>query len=212
MRVLVVGASSGIGLETTRQALEAGLDVRAFSRSAGDMALSHPKLEKFSGDALSGADTDRALDGIEAVVSALGIPFDARMIFGPVTLFSDSARLLVPAMKRKGVRRLIAVTGFGAGESSCAISCIQRLPFQAVFGRAYDDKSRQERMIRSSGLDWTIARPGVLTNGPKTERYKILTEPDHWRNGVISRADVASFLIRALTQSDYIGQAPVLCR
>jgi uncharacterized protein YbjT (DUF2867 family) len=87
---------------------------------------------------------------------------------------------------------------------------LQRLPFQLVFGRAYEDKSRQERLIEESLLDWTIARPGVLTNGPRTGRYKILTEPSQWRNGIISRSDVADFLIRKIDDQTYFHKAPVL--
>jgi uncharacterized protein YbjT (DUF2867 family) len=102
------------------------------------------------------------------------------------------------------------VTGFGAGDSRASISCLQRTPFQIVFGRAYDDKSLQERLIKESGLDWTIARPGVLTGGSRTGRYKVLTEPSEWRNGIISRSDVADFLVRQIEDQTYVRQAPVL--
>ena len=125
-------------------------------------------------------------------------------------LFSDATRVLVDAMTAQGVKRLICVTGFGAGDSRESISRLQRLPFQAVFGRAYDDKSRQERLIRQSALDWTIARPGVLTNGPRTGRFKILAEASQWRNGIISRADVADFLVGQIEDRTYVHKAPVL--
>jgi hypothetical protein len=78
-----------------------------------------------------------------------------------VHLFSDATRVLIAAMGAQGVKRLICVTGFGAGDSRASISFLQRLPFQIVFGRAYADKSLQERLIKESVLDWTIARPGV---------------------------------------------------
>jgi putative NADH-flavin reductase len=102
------------------------------------------------------------------------------------------------------------VTGFGAGDSRASISCLQRLPFQIVFGRAYDDKSLQEQLIKESELDWTIARPGVLTSGPRTGQYQILSEASQWRNGIISRADVAEFLVRQIGDQTYIRKAPVL--
>ena len=131
-------------------------------------------------------------------------------LFRPVHLFSDATRVLIAAMRSHGVKRLICVTGFGAGDSHASISCLQRLPFQIVFGRAYDDKSLQERLIQESGLDWTIARPGVLTGGPRTGHYKILSDSSKWRNGIISRADVAEFLVRQIEDRTYIRQAPVL--
>ena len=108
------------------------------------------------------------------------------------------------------MKRLISVTGFGAGDSRPSISCLQRLPFQIVFGRAYDDKSVQERLIKDSLLEWTIARPGVLTNGRRTKRYRILDKPSVWRNGIISRSDVADFLVRQIEDRTYLRKAPVL--
>ena len=131
-------------------------------------------------------------------------------LFRPVRLFSDATRVLIDAMKARGVKRLICVTGFGAGDSRASINCLQRLPFQIVFGHAYEDKSLQERLITESGLDWTIARPGVLTGGPRTRSYKILSKPAQWRNGIISRPDVAEFLVRQIEGAAYLRQAPVL--
>jgi uncharacterized protein YbjT (DUF2867 family) len=97
-----------------------------------------------------------------------------------------------------------------AGDSHASISFLQRIPFQIVFGRAYEDKSLQERLIKKSGLGWTIVRPGVLTGGPRTGRYRILREAPHWRNGIISRSDVAEFLVRQIEDQAYVRQAPVL--
>jgi uncharacterized protein YbjT (DUF2867 family) len=208
MRVLIIGASKGIGLETTRQALAAGYNVRALARSAAGLALSDPKLEKFVGDALKPRDVEAALVGVDVVILTLGVGVGD--LFRPVRLFSDATRVLLPAMKAKGVKRLICVTGFGAGDSGARIGPLQRIPFQIFLGRAYADKSVQERLIKASGLDWTIARPGVLTGGPRTGRYKILAEASEWRNGVISRSDVAEFLVRQIEDRTYVGQAPVL--
>ncbi|MBY0296882.1 MAG: NAD(P)H-binding protein [Methylobacterium sp.] len=206
--VLVIGASQGIGLETVRAALAAGHRVRAFARSAHRIALSDPNLERFAGDALNGPDIAAALDGVDAVVQALGVP--VRDLLGPVRLFSDATGLLVPAMEKAGVRRLVAVTGFGAGDSRDAISPLQRLPFRLVFGRAYDDKDAQEMRIRRSRLDWTLVRPGVLTGGKATGRYRVLDEPSSWRNGLIARADVAHFLVGQIEDPGRIGKAVVL--
>ena len=208
MRVLIIGASKGTGLETTRQALQAGHDVRALARSATAIAVSNPSLEKMRGDALKTEDVEAAVVGVDAVIQTLGVGLGD--LFRPVHLFSDATRVLIAAMRSQGVKRLICVTGFGAGDSRASISCLQRLPFQIVFGRAYDDKSLQEQLIKESELDWTIARPGVLTSGPRTGHYQILSEASQWRNGIISRADVAEFLVRQIGDQTYIRKAPVL--
>jgi len=207
--VLIIGASKGIGLETTRQALEGGHQVRALARSAAGIRLSDPNLEKIQGNALDRRDIEAALDGMDVVIQALGVSSLGDLL-RPIHLFSDATRILVSAMEGKAVKRLICVTGFGAGDSRASISCLQRLPFQMVFGRAYADKSVQERLIKDSSLEWTIARPGVLTNGRRTRRYRILDEASEWRNGIISRSDVADFLVRQIDDQTYIRKTPVL--
>ncbi|MBV8870239.1 MAG: NAD(P)H-binding protein [Acetobacteraceae bacterium] len=160
MRVLVIGASRGTGRVVVRAALAAGHHVRAFARSAGSLAIDDAGLEERRGDALRQGDVASALDGVDAVVQALGVR--GPELFRPVSLFSAATRALVPEMERLGVRRLVAVTGFGAGDSGQAVGPLERVPFRLLLGRAYDDKSAQERLIRDSALDWTIVRPGVL--------------------------------------------------
>ncbi len=97
MHVLIIGASKGIGLETTQQALEAGYDVRAFARSATKMALSNPKLEKVRGDALNPQEVETALTGVDVVIQTLGVGLGD--LFQPVHLFSDATRVLIAAMR-----------------------------------------------------------------------------------------------------------------
>jgi len=160
------------------------------------------------GDALKTEDVEAALAGVEVVIQPLGVGLGD--LFRPVNLFSDATRVLIAAMRSQGIKRLICVTGFGAGDSRASISCLQRLPFQIVFGRAYDDKSLQEKLIKESELDYTIVRPGVLTSGPRTGRYRVLVDPSQWRNGIIARADVAEFLVRQIGDQTYIRETPVL--
>ena len=122
-QVLIIGASRGIGLETTRHALEAGHTVRAFARSAPDIRISDPKLEKVRGNALRSSDVTAAVTGMNAVIQVLGVGLGD--LFRPVHLFSDATRVLVAAMRAQGVKRLICVTGFGAGDSRASINCLQ---------------------------------------------------------------------------------------
>ncbi|MEL7487734.1 MAG: NAD(P)H-binding protein [Pseudomonadota bacterium] len=210
MKILVVGASNGVGLATVKEALSQGHSVRGFSRSIERLPFSADGFEKVTGDALNASDVKGALEGVDVVIQTLGVPFDLKMITGPVSLFSEATAILTPIMEKTGPKRLVALTGFGAGESKRAVGLLQRAPFFAVFGRAYDDKSKQERIIKSSRLDWTIARPGVLSNGPCTENYKVLYEPNEWRNGIVARAEVAHYLVRAVGENAEIGREPVL--
>ncbi len=210
-KVLIIGASRGIGLETVKAALLAGHNVRALARSAASISIQNPNLEKVSGDALDTDTIRNALKDVEAVIQTLGVDISPRAIFQPTTLFSQSTRILVDAMKEAGVKRLIAVTGLGAGDSRGHGGLLyDAVVFPLLLKRVYDDKDVQEWIIRSSGLDWTIVRPGLLTNRPATGQYRVLTAPNDWRFGVISRADVADFLVRQIDDRALIGTTPLL--
>ena len=116
-RVLIIGASRGIGLETVKAALEAGYSVRALARSARRIPVSHPKLEKIAGDALEVATVKRALTGVDAVAQSLGVSAGPEIILESTRLFSKATQVLVTAMQEARVKRLICVTGLGAGDS-----------------------------------------------------------------------------------------------
>ena len=208
--ILIIGASRGIGLETVRQALDQGYRVRASARSASQIPITHAELTKVNGDALKAEDVAAALRGTDAVIQTLGAKASLAMVTSHTRLFSDATRILINSMKSGGVKRLISVTGFGAGDSREHMSLLQRVPFELLLGRVYADKAVQEMMIRRSALSWVIARPGILTNGPRTGRYKILDKSADWRNGRISRADVADFLVKQIEDDAYLGKTPAL--
>ena len=194
--ILIMGATSGIGKCTVEEALSRGLLIRAFARSAGDISPT-PGLESHAGDALNHEDVASALAGVGAVVYALGIRERLAMLWEEETMFSRSTHVLLQEMKNAGVTRLLAVTGFGAGRSKIAMNFIQRAGHQVIFSKPYKDKDRQEAMIMESDTDWTIVRPVILTNGARSEKYHVLRKPEDWRMGLITRKDVASYLIDA---------------
>lgn len=208
--VLIIGGSRGTGLETVKQALAAGHTVRAMARSANRIPLTHERLEKVAGDALDAGAVRQALDGIDAVIQALGIAASPDMVVKRVRVFSEATWVLVPAMAEEGVKRLICLSGFGAGDSRNRGGFLYNTAFQLFLGRAYDDKDVQERIIQNSSLNWVIVRPVILTNAPKTGRYQVLTDRRAWRCGFISRSDVADFLVKQLDDDTFLRMTPVL--
>ena len=208
--MLIVGASRGIGLETVKQALNAGHQVKALARSANNIALDHPALTKVAADAQDEQALHAALEGVDAVIQTLGVKASPKMVLRPVDLFSKATHALLPAMQRAGVRRLIAVTGFGAGDSRHRGGLLYKIGFNLFLRRAYDDKDIQERLIRESDLDWSIVRPVILFDGAHTGEYQVITDPRRWRVGFISRANVADFLVKQIDDNAYFRKTPVI--
>jgi len=208
--VLILGASRGIGLETVRAALQAGHSVRALARSARRIPVDHSKLEKMAGDALDTATVKRALIGVDVVIQSLGVSAGPEIILKPTRFFSTATRVLVTAMEEAQIKRLICVTGFGAGDSRGHGGFLYSAAFHLLLGRMYDDKDVQERIVRGSELDWVIVRPVILTSGPKTNSYRAVVDPRGWTYGFISRADVADFLIKQVDDDAFLHKTPVL--
>src|SRR5262249_48967956 len=160
--------------------------------------------EKLEGDALNQRTIERALAGVDAVIQTLGVSPTPGLIFSGTRLFSEATSILVDAMEAKAVKRLICVTGLGAGDSRGHGGFIYNSALWLILGRVYADKDAQEWIIRRGRLDWTIVRPTVLTNGPRTEAYRVLVDARDWRSGSISRADVADFLVKQINDAKLV--------
>lgn len=208
--LLIIGASKGIGLETVKVALGRGHLVRAFARSATKIALENEHLEKFAGDARSTADIMQALTGMDCVIQSLGVSNMSELVFG-TKLFSQATAVLVEQMQKSGPRKLLVVTGAGAGNSRGRINPLyDHLMFPVLLQRIYSDKDAAEDIITASGLDWTIARPGLLTDVPKTADYKVLPDMKDWRAGFASRANVADFLVNQAEEQTMRHKTPLI--
>ena len=172
--------------------------------------MHEPKLVKLDGNALDQHTIERALAGVDAVIQALGVSPTPELILSGTRLFSVTTRILVNAMEARAVKRLICVTGFGAGDSRGRGGPLYNAVMCLILGRVYADKDAQEWIIRRSRLDWTIVRPTVLTTGPRTGAYHVLVNSRDWRSGFISRADVADFLVTQINDASLVRKAPVL--
>lgn len=207
MRILVVGGTGGTGREIVRQAAEAGHIVTVLARdteSAG-RALSGARI--VGGDILDRAAAELAVDGQEAVACSLG----SGITLSRMTMLSEGTRRLVAAMTTKGVRRLVCITGVGAGDSRGHGGFVYDWFIRpTVLHQVYEDKDRQEAVVRSSGLDWVIVRPAMLTNGPLTGRYRALTDLTGVHGGKVARADLADFVVKQLADDQFLGKTPFL--
>jgi uncharacterized protein YbjT (DUF2867 family) len=207
MKVLVLGATGGTGREIVREAVARGHPVVALVRSRGK-AGGLAGAELVEGDARDEGALARALAGCAGVISSLGTPASP---FRAVTLLSTATRALVGAMARQDVRRLVCITGMGAGDSRGHGGFVfDRLIFPLLLRNVYADKDRQEDVVRSSGLDWVLVRPTVLNDRPAQGGVRALTDLAGVRGGTISRADVAKFVVAQLTDDRWLRRAPLI--
>jgi uncharacterized protein YbjT (DUF2867 family) len=207
MKVLVIGGTRGIGREVVAAAHAAGHELTLLARNAERISLSVTGVRVVVGDAGDADDMERAVAGQDAVVWTVGVGPTRR----PVHLFSRSTQFLLAAMAKHGVRRLICVTGIGAGDSRGHGGFFYDRILQPLFMRTvYEDKDRQEALLRASDVDWTIVRPGALTNGPATGLVRALTNLEGVTAGKVSRADVAGFIVEHLATGDFRKTAVLL--
>ena len=197
MKIAVIGASAGIGLETVKRALERNHEVVALARSA----VQHPEnplLSSINGDALNKNNLTRAIEGSDAVIVTLG----TRKNMDQTTLFSDFAKLLLEVQKEsKSKATHLIVTGFGTGESANYVGWFVKLFLKYFLKDVYSDKAKMEELISSSNLNWLIVRPGRLLGKPRTEKYRIETSFYKGVNiGAINRSDVADYLVKQAEQ------------
>lgn len=207
MKIIVIGAASGIGLALTEQALERGHEVTALMRNPGKMMLSHAKLHIAKGDARNQASIEAALAGQDAVCVSIGVPPSRK----PIDTFSQSARNILAALRDTPNVKFVSVTGIGAGDSRGHGGFFYDKLLQPLLLREmYNDKDREEAIIKASSADWMIVRPGLLTNGKRTGKYRVLTDMNGVTAGKISRADVANFILEQLEQPRYFKQTPLV--
>ena len=199
MRLFVLGATGGTGRALLQQARARGHRVTAFVRSPEKLGPAGDETTVIRGDPLDAGQLRAALPGHDAVLSALGPPG-----MGPNTVVSESARSTVAAMQATGVRRLLVVGVAVLFEDDGLLTAIARRTFLRNVAR---DHAEMERIVRASGLDWTIARPPRLTNGALTRAYGVADGRMPSGAGLtISRADVADFLLDEVEHPAHAGR------
>ena len=206
MKILILGASQGTGALCVKSALAKGHMVSAFARTPAKLDVNHPALTKVAGDFHDAASVRSAVVGHDAVIVCASAASLKGFKEKP-DYFSRGTKFCIDAMKEHGVKRLVILSAQGAGDSlvtanwflrTFVIGGILKLPFL--------DHDVQERLTRESGLEYVIARPTRLTDGPAKGRYtktaELVKVP-----GSISRADVADFLVDSCDSQSFLDKA-----
>jgi len=204
MKVIVFGGTGSTGRLVVEQAIEQGHDVTVVTRDPAAVEQDSPRLTVEEGDVFDARALTSVVAGHDAVIVTLGAGRK-----GGVRAKGTAA--IIEAMHETGVRRLIVQSTLGVGDSRENLDFVwKRLMFGLLLRAAYADHVEQEQQTRTSGLDWTIVRPGAFTDGPRTGSYRRGFGPHEKTDLKISRADVAEFVVEQLTDDTWLRQTPAL--
>jgi len=207
MRIAIIGASRGIGAELLKAAVEKGHEVTALVRNSAKLNASVPGLKIITGDILDPSSVTAAIAGQEAICVCIGIPPTRK----PVDVFSRGIQNIIDAIGKESTQKLILITGIGAGDSKGHGGFFyDRILNPLLLATSYADKDRAESIVKASNVDWLIVRPGFLTNGSRTGKYRAIENLSGVMAGKISRADVADFILKQLASPTCFGKTPLV--
>ncbi|HSJ53019.1 MAG TPA: SDR family oxidoreductase [Anaerolineae bacterium] len=207
MKLAVLGGTGKSGRHLVEQALAAGHQVVVLTRNAGKLGIDHEQLSVVQGDVQDAARVSEAIAGADAVLSVLGPTSNQ-----PTYEVSRGMENVLAAMREQGVRRLIQTLGAGVADPNDrpglldrAITALLKLTARYV----YEDMLRVARCIRATDLDWTLVRVPMLTDDPPRGDVRV----GYVGQGIgprVSRADVAAFVLRQVSDDTYVRQAPAI--
>lgn len=196
MKIFLVGATGATGLAFITEALHAGHSVTAYVRNPDKLTVKDSQLKIIQG-ALENSGSHSA--GHDAFVSTLG----HTSLFDPTPYLSQAFTKIIPALRQNQVTRFIYESAYGIGETESDLPFLFRVVFKPLLLKhAYHDHSLVEEQLRASDLHWTIVRPTGLTNGSLTGKVIAAERLPKGSKTQISRADVAAYMLTALTKPE----------
>lgn len=201
-KIIIFGATGGTGQELIIQSLAKGHQVTAYVRSPKKLQIQNRMLSVIKGDVLNYEEVHKAMNGHSIVFSCLGMPASDK-----TSLRTIGTANIVKAMESHKVKRFISQTSLGYGDSKEVLPWHMKylvVPF--ILKNAFKDHESQEEVIQKSNTEWTIVRPGNMTNGERTGNYKFGFLPTEKIKLKISRSDVADFMLRQIENADFLYQ------
>ncbi len=207
MKLIVFGASRGVGRSLTEFALAEGHRVTAVVRSPANLELSHESLEVIAGDVTDAESVRRCLRGHEVIFCTVGA--DKR---GATTLYSSAARNISSAMEDLEVRRLVFLSNFGvlgekgSGARTAVVTFLAKLTLRPVL----EDHRRALDELQTHDFEWIAVRPMILTDGARTGEYRVIMDGLPKGGARISRGDVADFMLKQVASNEYVNRIPAI--
>ena len=204
MKIIVFGATGTVGRLVVERTLCDGHSVTAFARNTDKLKIDNSKLSLVSGDAMNQTDVSNAIVGHDAVIITLGSGMKRKSL-----IRSQGTEMIIQAMLKHGVKRLICQSTLGVHESWNNLNFFwKRIMFGFLLRPVFLDHELQETLVRNSGLDWTLVRPSAFTDEPARGAFKIGFDASEKSLSLkIPRSDVAEFLKRQLLDDSYLHRA-----
>lgn len=201
MKLLIIGATGGTGRELVKQALELGHKITILVRNSEKVLTVHPSLQVINGNVLNLKEVEQAVSGQDAVISSLG----HKRFFIKTNILSEGTKNIIASMEKQNVKRFICITTLGINDSRFRLGLYYTLfTIPIILFFYFRDKSKQEKLIMNSKLDWTIVRPGQLTNSKLTGEYQVGNNVgNYFITKTISRANVAHFILSQLCDKTF---------
>jgi uncharacterized protein YbjT (DUF2867 family) len=209
-RIAVFGAGGATGQHAVREALAAGHRVTACVADPEHLPLADAGLRLVRADLLHPDSLWGVLEGHDAVLCLIGHKPEALQQRGlpPLThpVCARATRGLLAAMSEAGVQRLLVLGAAGVGESRATGRFGLGRWLRWCLPEVMADKERQERLVRRSGLRWTVLRPGRLSHAPARGQVDF-GESLPWGFRSTSREDVAALMVRLIDDPSVVGKA-----
>ncbi len=203
-RIFLVGGTGGVGLCFLQRALDEGHNVKLYARNPDKNAISNANLEVIKGKL---DDVDSMREGMkecDIVVLTAGV-----MSKKPDSTISQGAKRLIQAAEATGIKRFVAVTSLGLGDSwNQALLSFRYLIVPLFISGSFADKELEERYIMDSDLEWIIIRPARLLN--KEPKYKYRYGMSKNIKGRVAREDVAHFMMTQLDDDRFVRKTPCI--
>ena len=204
MKILLIGATGGTGQEILPRLLAAGHTVTALVRRPEAITTKHEHLVVMPGGVRDPDLVDSAVQGQDAVICA----------FGPRALGKDDIqevlmRNLVAAMTKRGVKRLVNLSAWGAQDTQKSISLMQVILQKVILRNIFADKMRGEKLLFASALDYVNVCPGRLLNEPARGGVKASADGAGIKHSMM-RADLAQWMVEQLTSDIWVRKSPII--
>jgi putative NADH-flavin reductase len=204
MKLAVFGANGPTGRLLTQLALDEDHDVVAFTRRPDAFPIEHRRLEVAGGDVHDTVAVASVINGTDAVISTLGVPFAKT----PVTVYSDGVANIIAGMHAADIKRLVCVTSSAVGPHPEPLGgfifekIMQPYVVNKLGKTVYDDQRRMEALVSDSDLAWTIVRPSGLFEAPAVSAYSVAI--DHIGYRFTARIDLADCLLRQAVSETHV--------